>query len=163
VDRAEEGGLTPGVAGRVVFVTLAVLVFIVDRVTKGLVSANIPPGTEQQVLPFLWIANTQNSGAAFGLGRNATFLFLGASIVIAVILIVYAVRNRLDAYTGAVLGLVLGGTVGNGYDRLVHGQVTDFMALHWWPVFNVADSAITVGMILLILGYLVRHRHDSSE
>jgi signal peptidase II len=162
VDRAEEGQLSPAATGRVIFVALAAVVFVVDRLTKGLVAANIPLGTEQQVLPFLWIANTENSGAAFGLGRNATLLFLAASVVIAILLIGYAIRNRLDAFTGLVLGLVLGGTLGNGYDRLFHGQVTDFLNLHWWPVFNVADSAISVGMVLLILGYVIRHRNDSS-
>jgi signal peptidase II len=56
----------------------------------------------------------------------------------------------------AVLGLVLGGTTGNLFDRVTYGTVTDFIATHWWPVFNVADSAVSVGVILLVLGYLVR-------
>jgi signal peptidase II len=63
---------------------------------------------------------------------------------------------------GVLLGLILGGTAGNGYDRLLHGTVTDFIALHFWPVFNVADSAITVGVVLLLLGYVLRQRSESS-
>jgi signal peptidase II len=59
-----------------------------------------------------------------------------------------------------MLGLVLGGTLGNGYDRLVHGTVTDFIALHWWPVFNVADSAISVGVAGLLAVYLLRQRRE---
>ena len=159
MDRTQEGRLTA--AGRVTIAVVAVIVFIVDRITKGVVGANLPLGSERQVLPFLWIANTQNSGAAFGVGRNVTLLFLTASVVIAVIIVVYAIRTPLDVWTGIVLGLVLGGTVGNGYDRLFHGQVTDFLDLHWWPVFNVADSAISVGMVLLVLGFLVR-RSDAG-
>lgn len=148
--------------GRIVFAILAVLVFIVDRVTKGLVDGSIALGTEVQALPFLWIAHTQNSGAAFSIGPNATFLFLIASAAISLGLIAYAIWGRMDAFTGTVLGLILGGAVGNGYDRLVHGSVTDFIDLHWWPIFNIADSAVTVGVAVLILGYLLRHRNDSS-
>lgn len=161
MDRAQESGLSG--AGRVLLAVVAVIIFIVDRVSKGVVSANLPLGSERQVLPFLWIANTQNSGAAFGVARNATFVFLTASVVITVIIIVYAVRTPLDLWAGIVLGLILGGTVGNGYDRLFHGQVTDFLDLHWWPVFNTADSAISVGMVLLVLGYLLRRSDAGSS
>jgi signal peptidase II len=158
LDRARAGGLT---AGRALCAIVAIAVFIVDRVTKILVAANIPVGTERQVLPFLWIADAQNSGAAFGIGRSATLIFTAASIVIGAAIVVYVVRNPIDPAFGAVLGIILGGTVGNGWDRLVHGEVTDFIDLHWWPVFNVADSAVTVGVALLVVGYLLRHRHDS--
>jgi len=65
-------------------------------------------------------------------------------------------------YTDALLGLVLGGTVGNAYDRVLHGSVTDFFALHWWPVFNVADSAISTGVALLVLAQLVRGRSPQA-
>lgn len=148
--------------GRVLFAVLAVLVFVLDRVSKGIVAASLPLDTEVQVLPFLWIAHTRNTGAAFSIGPNLTFLFLVASIAISVGLIVYAIRVRLDAFAGVALGLILGGALGNGYDRLFHGGATDFIDLHWWPIFNLADSAVTIGVVLLILGYLLRHRNDSS-
>lgn len=137
---------------------LAVLVFIVDRVTKGLVTANVPYGTEREVLPHIWITNTLNSGAAFGVAQNGTPLFLVASVVVAAGLVFYLVRNPVGAWTGALLGLIMGGTIGNGYDRLFHGTVTDFLALHWWPVFNAADAAVSVGVVLLLAGYLVQQR-----
>ena len=135
---------------------MAILVFIVDRVSKGLVTANVPYGTEREVLPYVWITNMLNSGAAFGVAQNGTPLFLVASVVVAAGLVFYLVRNPVGAWTGALLGLIMGGTTGNGYDRLFHGTVTDFVALHWWPVFNAADSAISVGVALLLVGYLVR-------
>jgi signal peptidase II len=149
-------------AGRVLFVLLAVLAFVVDRVSKGLVVGSLPLGSEVQVLPFLWIAHTRNTGAAFSIGPNLTLIFLVASAVISVGLVIYAIRVRLGAFTGAMLGLILGGAVGNGYDRLVHGGATDMIDLRWWPIFNLADSAITIGVAALILGYLLRHRNDSS-
>jgi signal peptidase II len=149
-------------AGRLLFAALAVLVFVADRVTKGMVVANVAPGTERAALPHVWITNTQNSGAAFGVAQEGTVFFLVASIVVAVGVIFYAFRNHLDAWTGALLGLILGGTVGNAYDRFLHGTVTDFIALHFWPVFNVADSAISVGVALLLVGYVLRHRSAVS-
>ena len=128
------------------FVLIAAAVFIVDRVTKGLINASITPGTEISLVPrFLWITNTHNAGAAFGLAPAGGLLFLLASIVVSAGLIVYVARNPGNTLNDALLGLVLGGTLGNGYERLVHGTVTDFITVHWWPVFNIADSAISIG------------------
>ena len=157
MDRAETGIGAIG-PGRIAFALLAVVVFVVDRVTKGLVNAAVPYGTEQQVLPHVWITNAHNSGAAFSLAQNGTLLFTAASIIVAVGLVYYVARNAVSLWAGVLLGLIMGGTVGNGYDRLVHGTVTDFIALHFWPVFNVADSAISVGVALLLAGYLIRSR-----
>lgn len=147
-------------SGRALFAFTAVVVFIADRLTKGLVSANIELGHEVSAIPGLvWIANTRNSGAAFGVGRSGSLFFLLASIVVAAAILWYVASNRLGPWLLAVLGLILGGTVGNGYDRLVHGgEVTDFIALHWFPIFNVADSCISVGVVLLLLGSLLRQR-----
>jgi signal peptidase II len=150
-------------AGRALFGVLAVVVFVVDRVSKGLVAANVPYGTEHQVLPFVWITNTHNAGAAFGVAQQGALLvvFLLGSIGVAIGLVYYVVRTPVSTAVGALLGLVMGGTVGNGYDRLVHGTVTDFIALHFWPIFNVADSAISVGVVLLLAGWAVRTRRAS--
>jgi signal peptidase II len=142
--------------GRLLFVGLAAVIFVLDRITKGLVAANIAPGTERAALPGVWITNTQNAGAAFGLAQQGTALFLFASIAVALGLIVYVARTRISVWIAALLGLILGGTLGNGYDRLFHGSVTDFIALHFWPVFNVADSAITIGVAVLLAGFLLR-------
>jgi signal peptidase II len=156
MDRAERALLTPG---RLAFGLVAAGVFVLDRVTKGLVNASVPQGTEVNVIPGLvWIANYRNAGAAFGLAPAGSLLFLVASVVVAVALVIYVARNPGHPLTDAVLGLILGGTLGNGYDRAFHGSVTDFIALHWWPVFNVADSAISVGVVLLLAGYLLRAR-----
>lgn len=144
------------------FVLLAIVVFVADRVTKAVVGANVPLGTERAALPHVWITNTQNSGAAFGVAQEGTAFFLIASVVVALGVVMYVIRNPVGPWVGGLLGLILGGTVGNGYDRLRQGTVTDFIALHFWPVFNVADSAISVGVVLLLLGYLLRHRRAAS-
>jgi len=134
-----------------------VLVFVGDRVTKNLVSAEVPYGTEVAAIDHLvWITNIHNSGAAFGLAPALALVFLVASIAVSIGLVVYVATHRNDVMTDAVLGLILGGTIGNGFDRVMYGTVTDFIALHFWPVFNVADSAVSIGVILLALGYLIR-------
>lgn len=142
---------------------LAVLVFAADRVTKAIVAGSIPVGDEVPAVDhLLWITHVQNSGAAFGFAPFGSVFFLAISVVVAIALVAYVVREGGALYTDALLGLVLGGTVGNAYDRVLHGSVTDFFTVHWFPVFNVADSAITVGVILLVLTQLVRRTPEPA-
>jgi signal peptidase II len=134
-------------------------VFVLDMVTKNLVAAAVPFGTEVPIVGHLvGITNVRNSGAAFGLVPAGAGVFLVASIVVSVALVVYVARTPTSLWGGVVLGLILGGTIGNGFDRLVYGFVTDFVNVHFWPVFNVADSAISIGVVLLIANSVLRKR-----
>ena len=145
-----------------IFVIAAAVVFTLDRVTKNLVSATIPYGTEVETLGGLvGITNVKNSGAAFGIAPALAIIFLLASVVVSVGLVVYVARQPTDTLSAAILGIILGGTAGNGFDRIVYGEVTDFVNVHFWPVFNVADSAISIGVVALIAGYFIR-KPDSS-
>ena len=120
-------------------------------------SANVPFGTEVPVIDHVvGITNVHNSGAAFGFAPAAAIIFLTASVVVSIGIAVYVARHPGDLRTDAILGLVMGGTVGNGFDRLVYGTVTDFVNIHFWPVFNVADSAISLGVVALLAGYVLR-------
>ena len=166
------GGPPPGVAtrpasgawpARVLFFAVAIVVVALDRIAKLVVQARIPLGDQIQLLPFLWLQDGVNSGAAFGIGRNATVLFAAASVVVSVGLVGFAVVSRMRPWTALSLGLILGGAAGNGYDRVVHGEVTDFIALHWFPTFNLADAAVTIGVILLLLEYLTSSRRAPSS
>lgn len=144
-------------SARVWFVVVAVAVFVLDRITKSLVVAQVPFGTEVSVIGSLvGITNVRNSGAAFGFAPAGASLFLIASVAVAIGLAIYVARNPGTPWNDAVLGLIMGGTVGNGYDRIVHGTVTDFINFHFFPVFNVADSAISIGVVLLIAGSVLR-------
>jgi signal peptidase II len=144
-------------SGRIAFMVVAAVVFVLDRITKSLVVSQIPYGTEVPVLGrLLAIANVHNSGAAFGILPAGSAFFLVAAIVVAVGLVVYVARTPGNLGTDIPLGLILGGTLGNGYDRIMFGTVTDFVNFHFWPVFNVADAAISTGVVLLIGGYLLR-------
>lgn len=125
--------------------------------TKSLVEAQVPFGSEVSVVGrFVAITNVHNSGAAFGLVPAAAGIFMVASAVVSIGLVIYVARTPTSLWAGVVLGLILGGTIGNGFDRLVFGTVTDFVNVHFWPVFNVADSAISIGVVALIAGYLIR-------
>jgi signal peptidase II len=122
-----------------------------------MVAASVPYGTEVSVIGHVvGITNVRNSGAAFGFAPAGAGLFLVASVVVAIGLLIYVARNPGSAWNDAVLGLIMGGTIGNGYDRLVYGTVTDFVNVHFWPVFNVADSAISIGVVALLAGYVLR-------
>jgi signal peptidase II len=130
---------------------------VLDRVTKSLVAADIPYGTEVPAIGHLvGITNVRNSGAAFGIAPAGAGLFLIASVAVAIGLLVYVMRNPGTTWNDAVLGLIMGGTVGNGFDRIVYGTVTDFVNFHFVPVFNVADSAISIGVVALLAGYVLR-------
>jgi len=151
VDRTQEGLSTAITPGRIAFACVAVIVFIADRITKNLVSENVPYGTEVPIVDHLvWVTNIHNSGAAFGLAPALALVFLVASIAVSIGLVAYVATHRNELAVDAVLGLILGGTVGNGFDRVMYGTVTDFITVHFWPVFNVADSAVCVGVGILV-------------
>jgi signal peptidase II len=118
----------------------------VDRLTRGPIT----------IIGSFRLALTRNSGGAFGLGSG--FLPMVVLAVIALAVVLFVVGRAVDRTAIAVaLGLVLGGAVGNLLDRLFRspgfgrGSVVDFVDLRWWPVFNVADAAITCGCVLLVL------------
>jgi signal peptidase II len=132
-------------------------VFVLDAVTKNLVAASVSFGTEVPVIGhFVGITNVRNSGADFGLVPAGAGVFTVASIVVSIALVVYVARTPISLWGGLVLGLILGGTIGNGFDRIFYGFVTDFINVHFWPVFNVADSAISIGVVLLIAWNVLR-------
>jgi signal peptidase II len=143
--------------GRLAFAIVAVVVFVLDRITKTIVGANVQYGQERSAIDHLvWITNVHNAGAAFGTAPALATLFLIASMVVSVGLVVYVWRQPDDPQVNIVLGMILGGTLGNGFDRIIFGTVTDFIDVRFWPIFNVADSAISVAVALLIAGYLLR-------
>jgi signal peptidase II len=136
---------------------VAAVVFVLDRITKSIVAAQISYGSEVPVIGHLvGLTNLRNSGAAFGFAPAGALFFMLTSIAVSVGLCVYVARNPGTPWNDAVLGLILGGTLGNGFDRIVYGTVTDFVNVHFWPVFILADSAISIGVVLLIATYLIR-------
>ena len=149
---------------------LAAVVLVLDQATKWTVLAQLDYGRSISVLPFLFWTRTCNTGVAFGLFQGAGSLFAVAAVAVAAYLAFEIWRWRSGLTEGAVYGLILGGALGNLADRLQHGCVVDFVHVHYgwfnFPVFNVADSAITLGgacWIGLVVMESIRDRSRPDE
>jgi signal peptidase II len=143
----------------------AALAFVADQVTKIVAVAALRDGESARFIDgaLRWTLE-RNPGAAFGIFRRAPVLFTILAIVISIVIVVASsgARDRLHAVG---LGLVLGGALGNLADRLVRapgpfrGRVVDFIDFRVWPTFNVADSVVVVGAVLLAIASLRTERH----
>lgn len=140
---------------RAAFFLTALLVVSADQLSKLWIKSNLTLGESLPETGFFRLTHVHNTGAAFGLFQDqSTILTVAAIIGIAVLLfLVLFMHSRshfLNTMPGNLsLGLILGGTVGNLIDRLSSGYVTDFIDIGFWPAFNLADSAVVVGAILL--------------
>lgn len=164
-------------SARTIHFLLALLIVLLDRWTKRLVAARIGMYSQIQIIPgFFRITHTENTGAAFSLFADSpshwkTVLLIGFSLVAMVIVSVLLWKQaRALTITGVALAFILGGAVGNLWDRVASGRVVDFLLFYvkgyQWPVFNLADSAIVVGAILLVTEILwgksgAHERHGS--
>jgi signal peptidase II len=133
---------------------LAALIIALDQASKVWIRQTLLP--YQSTMPIRWLepyvvfTHVENPGAAFGMGQGLGTVFVFAAFFAVALIVLYFRRFVHESrLLGIALGLQLGGAVGNLIDRLTIGAVTDFINLGWFPVFNVADSAITVGSILL--------------
>ncbi|HBA61942.1 MAG TPA: signal peptidase II [Elusimicrobia bacterium] len=132
---------------------IVLAVFLLDRLAKSWALGHLF-GRSVQVLPFFHLTYAENTGVAFGMfhGNNVFFMVVSTGLIAA--LLFY--RRRIQGYgtaAGAGLALVLAGALGNLYDRIAYGFVVDFFDFSFFPaVFNVADSSITVGALLMALG-----------
>jgi signal peptidase II len=158
---------------RCVHFLLALIVVLLDRWTKRLVAARIPMFTHIQIIPgFFRLTHTENTGAAFSLFADSpshwkTGLLIGFSVIAMVIVSVLLWRQASSlTITGIALSLILGGAVGNLWDRVASGRVVDFLLFYvkqyQWPVFNLADSAIVVGAGLLVAEILFSRPRKSA-
>ena len=151
---------------RVWLLLISILIVAADRLTKWLASTRIEVGNNLRVIPHVFaISHVENPGAAFSLFNDSSspervrWLLLIFSLVAAVAVLIALVKlGRRVTATSVGLALILGGALGNAYDRLRFGYVIDFLEVHiihyHWPDFNVADSAIVVGGILLMFDAL---------
>lgn len=136
---------------------IAVGVLVADQLTKYWAAATLVKGSIP-VVPFLTFTLVHNTGAAFGFlssagGWQNTFFMIVAAL--AAVLIIVMLWRLQDHWVGTALALILGGAVGNLIDRMWHGYVIDFIDVYYgtwhWPAFNIADSAITIGAVLLVI------------
>jgi signal peptidase II len=135
-------------------------VLVADQLTKALVRDGMSRGEEDPIFPFLKLVNVRNEGVAFGLdvgGATAIVVVIGFALLA---LIVFFARHSARPLMWIPVGLLLGGALGNIVDRLREGAVTDFLKLPAWPAFNLADVAITVGVVMLV--YVLERRDDTD-
>jgi signal peptidase II len=152
---------------------IALIVVLLDQFTKVLITGHFALGQERVVTSYFNVVRAHNTGAAFSFlahsGGWQRWLFTGLALAAAAAIIWMLKKHGHQRLFAWALALVLGGAVGNAIDRLAYGYVVDFLQFHWaflkpifaggyFPAFNVADSAITVGAILLILDEILRVR-----
>lgn len=138
------------------FLATLLIVVALDQASKAAVQMLLPERASLVLAPFLRLTHITNTGSAFGLFQGRTLFLIGASVVgLVVLILVYGHNHRSHPLLRWCIGLMVGGALGNLVDRVRLGYVVDFVDLGWWPVFNLADSAIVVGISGLALAFLV--------
>jgi signal peptidase II len=137
-----------------------VCVVAADQLAKALVRSALERGEQRELVAGIKLVNTRNTGVAFGQlqGGGAIVAVLIAVAVLA--LLAYVARHAQRRWIWLPAGLLLGGAIGNVVDRVREGAVVDFVKLPYWPAFNVADAAITIGVVVLVF---VMERGDGAR
>ncbi|MBI5353754.1 MAG: signal peptidase II [Chloroflexi bacterium] len=149
---------------------VAGFVIALDQWTKWLVRTNIDLGSQwlpswlMWLSPYARIVNWHNSGAAFGMFQNGNLIFTVLAFIVIGAIIYYYPQVEADDWTlKLAMGLQLAGAAGNLIDRLLFRRVTDFISVGTFPVFNVADSSISIGVVVLMLGIWVKERQEKKK
>jgi len=148
--------------------TVAGLIIALDQISKAVVRTNIPFYGEwmpvEWLAPYFRFVYWENTGAAFGLFQSGGLIFAVLAMVISIFIIYYFPQIPLnETLTRIAMAMQMGGALGNLIDRIVFGPVTDFIAVGEFPVFNIADSSITIGVGLLILSLWIKERRDKKS
>jgi len=144
------------------FVLSSIIIITIDQVTKYLVNTKISLNTSIEIIPgIIFISHVKNSGAAFGVFQNRTNILIIISVIAIILIIILKIKLNLDSiFYNISLGFILGGAIGNLIDRIIFGEVVDFLHLRYFAVFNVADSFICIGfgivIILILKNYFKR-------
>lgn len=165
---AKSSSAAPSSARLIQWLGLALLIIIADQFTKVLILNSFQYGDSRYVTSFFNLVRAHNTGAAFSFLAGASgwqrWFFVGLGVAATIFIVWLLRRHGHQTLFATALSLILGGAVGNVVDRLLHGYVVDFLQFHWnqwyYPSFNVADSAITVGAVLLVWDELRRVKRN---
>jgi signal peptidase II len=139
------------------FWNIAIAVFLLDRITKFFVTKYIPLNTSID-FSIVSLSHVMNTGTAFGILKSASWFFIVFAAAVSVFLILK--HKTFAENMQPILGLILGGALGNLLDRILYGAVIDFIDFHFWPAFNVADSAVSIAVVLLLIREYWPKKHN---
>ena len=147
---------------------VALFIVVLDQLTKWLVVTNIPYGGSwspwEWLSPYARIVHWSNTGVAFGMLQGMNPVFIGLAILVSGAIIYYYQQiDKKDWLIRLALIMELGGAIGNLIDRIRYGHVIDFISIGRFPVFNVADSCITVGVVVLLIGVWVQEKREKAR
>lgn len=147
---------------------VALLIVVLDQLTKWLVVTNIPYGGSwspwEWLSPYARIVHWSNTGVAFGMLQGMNPVFIGLAILVSGAIIYYYQQiDKKDWLIRLALIMELGGAIGNLIDRIQYGHVIDFISIGRFPVFNIADSCITVGVVVLLIGVWVQEKREKAR
>ena len=141
------------------FLILTLFIISLDQISKYIVIQNLKLGESVPNSGIFRFTHAQNTGTAFSLFQNQTdILTIVSFVAIVLIIFIYLSIEKPSNYIYLSYGLLFGGAFGNLIDRIRLGYVTDFFDVRFWPIFNIADSAITIGIILMIFNYLIYNK-----
>ncbi|MEX2947833.1 signal peptidase II [Staphylococcus warneri] len=139
---------------------LAFLIIVIDQVTKWIIASSMKIGDSYEVIPnFLNITSHRNNGAAWGILSGKMFFFYIITVIILIVLVLFFIKEaQYNLFMQLAISLLFAGALGNFIDRLFNGEVVDFIDTNIFgydfPIFNVADSSLTIGVILVIIALL---------
>ena len=139
-------------------------VLLLDRISKWWIVENFSLYESRTLIDgVIWLTHVHNTGAAFGIMPGKSWLFLMFAVIMVVGVAVYVRRYPVTPAVKLSLSLLVGGALGNFWDRLWWGYVVDFLDLHWWPVFNIADMGIVLGGVLLAVTLTWDKRKEDEQ
>ncbi|AXV42622.1 signal peptidase II [Staphylococcus warneri] len=139
---------------------VAFLIIVIDQVTKWIIASSMKIGDSYEVIPnFLNITSHRNNGAAWGILSGKMFFFYIITVIILIVLVLFFIKEaQYNLFMQLAISLLFAGALGNFIDRLLNGEVVDFIDTNIFgydfPIFNVADSSLTIGVILVIIALL---------
>lgn len=154
---------------RVIYYFIALVIIILDQLSKWFIVNNMTIGQSIELIPnFFYFTSTRNDGAAWSILEGQMIFFFIITAIVLVIVIYYMQKlGRFQPLLGTALGLVIGGTLGNFIDRLLRGEVVDFVHVYIfsynYPIFNIADSSLVVGVVIILIYMFIEGKKEKQN